>query len=90
MSLPLKDFRTAIPEAVDMWLDIERVATGKDKAEIARKILTDWAKGKAHAHKVAARRLAANGLQPELFGDDTEDDGAERSGASAASGRRRK
>ena len=76
MSIPLKDFRTALPEATDMWLDIEAAATGRDKAAIARDILGEWAKQKAHAHRVASKRLAANGLQPELFGVETGDDGA--------------
>jgi hypothetical protein len=80
MSLPLKDYRTAIPESVDVWLDIEAQATGKDKAAIGREIFTAWAKAKFHAHKVAARRLQANGMQPELFGDETEDDGSARKG----------
>jgi hypothetical protein len=76
MSLPLKDFRTALPEATDMWLDIEAAATGRDKAAIARDVLGEWARLKAHAHKVASKRLAANGLQPELFGLDAEEAGA--------------
>jgi hypothetical protein len=76
VSIPLKDFRTALPEATDMWLDIEAAATGRDKAAIARDILGEWAKQKAHAHRVASKRLAANGLQPELFGVETGDDGA--------------
>jgi hypothetical protein len=71
MSIPLKDFRTSIPEAVDLWLDIESSVTGMDKAAIARSILTNWAKEKAHAHKVASRRLQSNGLTAELFGEDT-------------------
>lgn len=78
MSLPLKDYRTAIPESVDVWLDIEAQATGKDKAAIGREIFTAWAKAKFHSHKVAARRLQANGMQPELFGDEPEDDGTSR------------
>jgi hypothetical protein len=79
MSLPLKDFRLGITESIDIWLDAEASAFGKDKAAVAREILNEWAKRKAHAHKVAARRLTANGMQPELFGDDTEDDGVSRS-----------
>lgn len=78
MSLPLKDYRTAIPESVDVWLDIESTATGKDKAAVGREVLKAWAKEKFHAHKVATKRLQANGLQPELFGDETEDDGRSR------------
>jgi hypothetical protein len=78
MSLPLKDFRLGITEAIDIWLDAEAVAFGKDKAAIAREVLQAWAKQKAHAYKVAARRLSANGVQPELFGDEPEDDGVSR------------
>ena len=75
MSLPLKDFRLGITESIDIWLDAEAIAFGTDKAAVAREILQEWAKRKAHAHKVASRRLAANGLQPELPGFDAEDDG---------------
>jgi len=80
MSLPLKDYRTAIPESVDVWLDIEALSTGKDKATVGREVLKAWAREKFHAHKVAAKRLEANGMQPELFGDDAEDDGKARKG----------
>ena len=79
MSLPLKDYRTAIPESVDVWLDIEAAATGKDKAAIGREVFTAWARAKAHAYKVATKRLQANGMQPELFGDEPEDHGMARS-----------
>ncbi|MFO1394688.1 MAG: hypothetical protein U1F09_13065 [Steroidobacteraceae bacterium] len=75
MSLPLKDFRLGITEAIDIWLDAEAIAFGTDKAAIAREILAEWAKRKAHAYKVATRRMTANGLQPELPGFATEDDG---------------
>jgi hypothetical protein len=75
MSVPLKDFRLGITESIDIMLDAQALAFGKDKAAVAREVLADWAKKKAHEHKVIARRLAANGMQPELFGDETEDDG---------------
>lgn len=75
MSVPLKDFRLGITESIDIMLDAQALAFGKDKAAVARDVLAEWAKRKAHEHKVIARRLAANGMQPELFGDDTEDDG---------------
>lgn len=78
MSLPLKDFRLGIPEAVDIWLDAEATAFGKDKAFIAREILQEWARKKAHAYKVATKRLQANGLQTELAWNETEDDGGRR------------
>lgn len=79
MSLPLKDFRLGITESIDIWLDAVAAATGADKAAVARSVLSEWAKRKAHEHKVAARRLAANGLQPELDGLELEDAGASRS-----------
>lgn len=75
MSLPLKDFRLGITESIDIMLDAQALAFGKDKASVARDVLAEWAKRKAHEHKVIARRLAANGMQPELFGDETEDAG---------------
>lgn len=78
MAIPLKDFRMGITETIDVWLDAEAEAFSKDKAAIARGILQDWAKKKAHAYKVATKRLQANGLQPELFGVDMDDDGTRR------------
>lgn len=77
MSLPLKDFRLGITESIDIWLDAEAVAFGCDKAAIAREILQARAKRKAHAFRVAQRRFAANGLQPELTGLDADDAGVD-------------
>ena len=76
MALPLKDFRLGIDEAIDMWLEIDATVLKKDKAAIAREVLRAWAREKAHAYRLATKRLQANGMQPELFGDETEDDGA--------------
>ena len=78
MSAPLKDFRCAITESIDVALEAESNAFGRDKAAIAREILGAWAKRKFHEHKVMARLLMANGLQPELDGLNTEDDGVAR------------
>jgi hypothetical protein len=76
MSLPLKDFRLGITEAIDIWLDAEAVAFSTDKAAIAREILQAWARRKAHAYKVATKRFAANGVQPEFDWQEPEDAGA--------------
>lgn len=78
MSLPLKDFRVAVTEAIDIWLDAVAQAEGSDKQTVARNVLKAWARRKQHEHKVAARRFTANGLQMDLGGLDTEDDGAGR------------
>lgn len=75
MSVPLKDFRLGITETIDIALDAQALAFGKDKAAIARDVLAEWAKRKVHEHRVMARRFAANGVQPELFGDETESAG---------------
>jgi len=79
MSMPLKDFRGAIDESTDMWLDIEAQAQGLEKQAIVRQVLREWTKKKTHAYKIATKRLQSNGLQPELFGDDPEDAGTPRS-----------
>jgi hypothetical protein len=84
MALPLKDFRLGITETIDIALDAQAIAFGKDKAAVARDVLEEWAKRKMHEHKVMARRFAANGVQPELFGDEPEDDGGRREDAGAS------
>jgi hypothetical protein len=82
VSVPLKDYRTSINELTDVMLEAEAAAFGKDKQSIGREVLHEWAKKKFHAHKVIARRLSANGIQPELFGDEPEDAGTQRQGKS--------
>lgn len=89
MSIPLKDFRCAIPESVDIWLDAVAASTGADKAAVAREVLKEWAKRKHREHTVAARRMAANGLQMELDGVDPEDAGVGRSEPASGRGGRR-
>ena len=81
MAVPLKDFRGGFEESSDMWLEVRAQALGIDKQALVRNIVRDWAKREAHAYKIATKRLQANGLQPELFGDDAEDDGSMRSQA---------
>lgn len=80
MSIPLKDFRVPLPESVHMWLEADAAAFGTDMQKVAREILKEWAKRKAHAYKVATRRMQANGLQMDLVGDSEEEDGMGRSG----------
>lgn len=80
MAIPLKDFRLGITESIDIWLDAVAVANTADKAAIAREVLQEWADRKAHEHRVAWRRMQANGLQAELPGFEMEDGGAARRG----------
>lgn len=81
MALPLKDFRLGITESIDLWLESESRARRVDKALIAREVLVEWANVRARAFKFARRQMAGNGIQPELFGDDAEDDGEETADA---------
>ena len=78
MALPLKDFRLGVTESIDIWLDAVAIANNIDKAAVARDVLQEWADRKAHEHKVAHRRMTANGLQPDLPGFETEDAGVGR------------
>lgn len=78
MAIPLKDFRLGVTESIDIWLDAVAVANGADKAAIARDVLQEWADKKAHEHKVASRRMRANGLQAEMPWDEPEDAGVTR------------
>lgn len=88
MSIPLKDHRTSIDEATDMWLEVEASVMRKDKSAISREVLRAWAKDKAHAYKLATKKLQAHGVQPELFGDDTEEDGSKPADAGASRSRK--
>lgn len=90
MSVPLKDFRLGITETIDIWLDAEAAARGVDRTVIAREVLARWAKERGHAHRVAQRRMEANGLQPELDGLELGDAGTSRSGPAATPGRGRR
>jgi hypothetical protein len=76
MAIPLKDFRLGISEQIDAALDAQAAAFGKDKAAVAREVLGEWARMKHREHIMYGKRLRANGMQPELFGDELEEDGA--------------
>lgn len=80
MSLPLKDFRLALPESVLAALEAEGIAFEKDMRDVAREILQDWQRRKHRAYTVYARRCLANGMQTELPGLELADDGTQRSG----------
>jgi plasmid stability protein len=80
MSIPLRDFRLGIPDGVHAALEARAIAEGTDMQTVAREVLTSFARREHRAYIIYAKRAAASGMQPELFGDDTEDDGAARSG----------
>jgi hypothetical protein len=78
VAVPLKDFRMGITEQIDAALDAQAAAFGKDKAQVAREILGEWARLKHREHTLYGRRLASNGMQLDLAGIDADDDGGRR------------
>lgn len=78
MAKPTNDFRVAITDFVDRVLDAEARGLGEDKQTIARHVLERWAQQRHRAFKVYAKALRADGLQMELDGIETEDDGGRR------------
>lgn len=80
MAKPIKDFSLALSESIHAALEAESEAFGKTMQGLAREILQDWANRRAHAYKVYARRIIANGNQTELPGFETGDDGMRREG----------
>jgi plasmid stability protein len=80
MSVPLKDFRMGISESIYAALEARAAAQSRDMQTVAREVLQDWADAEAHAYRVYARRVIANGSQTELPGFEPEDAGRSRSG----------
>lgn len=79
MSAPLKEVRIYVPEWVHIFLSARAEAFGIELGAVAKEQVIAWAKREAHAHRVAAKRFRGTGVQPELFGEDPEDDGTSRS-----------
>lgn len=78
MTAPLKDFRTALSEPTLAALEAEAAAFATDMQTISRQVLNEWAARRDHAYRVYARRVLANGMQTELPGLETGDDGRTR------------
>ena len=82
MTLPLKDVgRLGVNEQTHAALTAESAAFGRTMQDVIRDVLDEWAAKKAHAYKVYARQVIANGAQAELPGFDTDDAGGRRKGA---------
>ena len=62
MSAELHDFRGKITARTDCALEARHRATGKDRAEIVREILDEWAAEEVHAANVLHRMLRGKGL----------------------------
>lgn len=75
MSADLIDARIKITLETDIALEAEHQATGRDRSEIAREILSQWAESRMRAYKVMQKRLAAEGLAGESAGHRRESQG---------------
>lgn len=65
MSLDLKDFRGKITPDTDIALEAHARATGRDKAEIARQVLDEWARTQIHVATVITRLTRSEGGRRE-------------------------
>lgn len=66
--LELKDFRGKITAEADVVLEAQSRSTGKERQEIVRQVLHDWALQQITAHSVLTKLLAAEGLAGESQG----------------------
>ncbi|HYF16300.1 MAG TPA: hypothetical protein VEA40_00425 [Ramlibacter sp.] len=68
MSAELQDFRGKITPETHAVLEAQNQATGKDRSEIVRAILHEWALEQIHAANVLAQQLRAKGLTGNASG----------------------
>lgn len=80
MAKATKDFSLSLSESIHAALEAEGLAFDKTMQAVAREVLQEWADRKHRAYTVYARRVLANGMQTELPGFETGDDGAQRKG----------
>lgn len=79
MSLELKDFRGKITGEADCVIEAINRATGKDKSEIVREVLHEWALDKIQETTILTRLLASEGMTAAsqgIAGNRREDEGA--------------
>lgn len=68
MSLPLRDLRARVSVETDVVLESLHRATGKEKAEIAREVLHEWASRQLDAASVMQQLSAVEGISRERKG----------------------
>lgn len=90
MSLPLVDFRGKITHETDAVLEAMHQATGRDRSEIVRDVLHQWAEAKIHEASLIDQRLRREGLRGiagGIAGNAREDEGAPGSAGLNSRGR---
>lgn len=87
MGVELKDFRGKITPEADCVLEAESRSTGRERQEIVRDILHDWAQQRIHGASVLNRLLRAEGLRG--IGEGVPGSTGESQGASGSDGARK-
>ena len=83
MSLPLVDVRGKITHRTDAVLDALHLATGRDRSEIMREALDEWAGLKIHEASLIDQRLrreGGTGIHGGIEGKTREPQGAQSLG----------
>lgn len=80
MSAELKDFRVGITCEIDAALTAVARAFGRDKQDVAREVLGEWAARKHVEARVLTGLAHANGTAPASDGIEAEDAGTRRHG----------
>lgn len=69
MSTELIDLRAKITDLADAVLDVQRDLTGKDRSEIVRDVLHEWATRKASEASLLCKTLTAKGFNGKGGGE---------------------
>ena len=91
MSAELIDFRGKITAEIDAALEAVHRVTGRERAEIARSVLAEWAAQKIHEASLLDQLLQREGLRGiagGVSGSQRESQGASGSGRDCPAGRR--
>ena len=62
MAAELRDLRTKVTERTAQVLAAINIATGRERSEIARQVLDEWASSQIHASRIVERLTRGEGI----------------------------